>query len=245
MTGVPESALGQMQPISNTSGVALAIQYQPMMQRYNLKKIQWTQGLRAINRLVLRTLFTFEPQALTYDPSTDGILIDPQTQPTVLDPADPVIYDVDCEWPPPLPVDALIKLNEIQAKMALGLESKRGALKDLGAEFPDEKMQEIFEEQIQDAEYEGALAMLRANIQAAIMQATGIVPQPDGGGEPVEPGEDDGVRPSPGADVGGSGTGLPGIGLITSPEISMMMNELVTKAYGGRLSQRRNPDNDT
>jgi len=46
MTGVPESALGQMQPISNTSGVALAIQYQPMMNRYNLKKTSYGRASR-------------------------------------------------------------------------------------------------------------------------------------------------------------------------------------------------------
>jgi hypothetical protein len=74
MTGVPESALGQMQPISNTSGVALAIMYQPMMQRYNLKKLQYTVGLKRINDLALRTLFTFEPDKAYYDPNTEGIM---------------------------------------------------------------------------------------------------------------------------------------------------------------------------
>ena len=37
MTGVPSNALGELQPISNTSGVALSITYQPMMQRYHMK----------------------------------------------------------------------------------------------------------------------------------------------------------------------------------------------------------------
>ena len=37
---IPESALGQVQPISNTSGVALSIQYQPLMNRYSQKVIQ-------------------------------------------------------------------------------------------------------------------------------------------------------------------------------------------------------------
>jgi hypothetical protein len=49
LTGVPEGALGQMQPISNTSGVALALMYQPMMQRYNLKKVQYSVGIEKIN----------------------------------------------------------------------------------------------------------------------------------------------------------------------------------------------------
>src|SRR5207342_3569019 len=102
MTGVPETALGQMQPISNTSGVALAIQYQPMMQRYNLKKLQYGVGLRKINELALRTLFLFEPDKVVYDPNTEGIL--PEGGVVEIDPADPLVYQVTCDWTPPLPV---------------------------------------------------------------------------------------------------------------------------------------------
>src|SRR5690606_39886415 len=101
--------------------------------------------LKKINRLTLRSLFILEPETLVYDPSTDGIIQD--GQPTVVDPRDPLLYQTECVWPPPLPVDALIKLNELQLKMQMGLESKAGALKELGVEFPDEKLQELFEEQ--------------------------------------------------------------------------------------------------
>jgi len=74
MTGVPESALGQSQPISNTSGVALAIQFYPLIQKFELKKIQYGKGLAKINELALRTLFIFEPEAALYDPTTEGII---------------------------------------------------------------------------------------------------------------------------------------------------------------------------
>ena len=47
MTGVPQTALGQEQQISNTSGVALAIQYFPTMLCYNLKKISVFAAQRA------------------------------------------------------------------------------------------------------------------------------------------------------------------------------------------------------
>ena len=67
-------------------------------------------------------------------------------------------------WPPPLPIDALVALNEIQLKMGLGLESKRGALKTLGEEFPDEKAEEIFREMQEDLVEQGALDMFRGPV---------------------------------------------------------------------------------
>ena len=53
MTGVPQAALGQMQPISNTSGTALSVQYQPLMNRYHLKQIQFNPGFERINEMVI------------------------------------------------------------------------------------------------------------------------------------------------------------------------------------------------
>jgi len=149
ITGVPETALGQFQPVSNTSGVALSIQYQPLMNRYNMKRIHFTKGLEKINEIIIRTAAIFQPELLIYDPSKaeapEGDQL-PQ-----LDPSDPLTYKTQIHWPEPLPVDVLIKLNEAQAKMAMGLESKEGAMRMLGEEFPREKLAEIFEELRDDA----------------------------------------------------------------------------------------------
>lgn len=236
MTGVPSNALGELQPISNTSGVALAITYQPMMQRYHLKRLTYGEGLERINALILRTLFIFEPNTILYDPNTEGI-IEPDQVPAV-DPADPLAYQTVVHWPPPLPTDVLVALNEIQAKMALGLESKRGALKTLGEEFPDMKAEEIFEELKNDVIEQGALDMYKAQIQSVILGATGIMPGPDGG-EVV-----------PATDTGEPGSGeqgpLPGVvpPAGPSPLQEDMFNQLVTLAFGTNMAQRRNPEND-
>lgn len=236
ITGVPETALGQFQPVSNTSGVALAIQYQPMMNRYNMKKVHFTKGLERVNEIIIRTAAIFQPYMLAYDPSK-AAPPEPDQLPQ-LDPADPLTYRTSCHWPEPLPVDVLIKLNEVQAKMSLGLESKRGALRTLGEEFPNEKMLEIFEELQDDAVDQGALDMLRAQIAQAVMLATGMLPGP-GGPEMASAG---------GANVstaGGGGEGsspLPGPAI--SPMTEQMVNNLVSKAYGARFAQRRVPDED-
>lgn len=241
MTGVPETALGQMQPISNTSGVALSIQYQPMMQRYNVKTMSYEQGLKKINEYVLRTLFTFEPETLMYDPSTQGILEDGQEQYAVLNPLDPLVYETTVHWPPPLPVDQLVKLNEVQAKMALGLESKRGALAELGVEFPDEKIMEIFKELVEDAKEQGALDMLKANIQAVILATTGIT---IGEGEQAPPAGPDEEGSGGGFNPMAAFSGETILGEYGQEQMNKMLTEIVTQAYGSKLPQRRNPDND-
>jgi hypothetical protein len=240
MTGVPGGALGEIQPISNTSGVALSITYQPMMQRYHMKQMTYSEGFQKINALVLRTLYTFEPNTVLYDPTTEGMK--DEDQPPMLNPADPMAYHTVVHWPPPLPIDALIALNEIQMKMGLGLESKRGALQTLGEEFPDEKAEEIFRELQKDVIEQGALDMFRAQIDAFIMESTGLLPGPSPDGKQSTPAP---PPPSESGDGSGEGAGPPP-GPVVQPTLldSEMQNQIVTLAFGTKLAQRRNPQND-
>lgn len=241
MTGVPESALGQVQAISNTSGVALAIQFFPLMQKFELKKIQYGKGLQKINELALRTLFVFEPEAALYNPETEGTI--KEGQPLAVDPSDPLLYFSDIDWPSPLPVDRLVKLNEIGAMMNMDLESRRGALKDLGEQFPDDKLQEIYDELHEDAIRDGALRMLRTQTDSIIAELTGMVPQPDGTSELVEPEKDAEGNMKPPS--GGPGT----INKINLDELdgagSMnALREAVVNAYGTKLGARQLPTDD-
>ena len=226
MVGVPETALGQVQPISNTSGVALSIQYQPLMNRYQQKIVQYGEGLRRINELVLLTLAFKEPEIFTYNPDVNGP-IKPQQLPQ-LNLLDPLTYESIIHFPPPLPLDKLIVLNEIQTKMNMQLESREGALRQLGEEFPDEKLEEIRAELIADAKSDGALNLIKQQINSAITSLTGMMP--DGTMPPgMAPG--DGTGPGP--------MGQPGV--ITPFEeqtIGQLQADLVTKAYGTKLPQR-------
>lgn len=54
MTGVPDSSLGKEQPISNTSGVALHIMHQPLVEVIKRKRPQYQRGIREINYYILR-----------------------------------------------------------------------------------------------------------------------------------------------------------------------------------------------
>lgn len=236
LTGVPENALGQTQPISNTSGVALAIMYQPAMLKWHYKTVQYGAGFRKINAFILRTLWIYEPETLEYDEDLDGLRTeDADYQPDRLDPQLPENYVSYCEWPPPLPVDVLVLLNEIQVKMTLGLMSKRGALRALGEEFPADVLAEIFDEKLDEANFQGALDMLKSRIASAILQETGIPPE---GVEPPPP------APQPGDSGQATGVlpGLPGTGAQSPADIQQLTNSLVALAAGTKLAQRRNPD---
>jgi hypothetical protein len=235
MVGVPETALGQVQPISNTSGVALSIQYQPLMNRYQQKMIQYGEGMQQINSLILRTLAFKEPELFIWDQAKNGPI--KKFQLPVLNLEDPTTYESTVHFPPPLPLDKLIVLNEIQSKMAMGLESREGALRQLGEEFPDEKLEEIRAELIADAKADGALQLVRNQIASSIASLTGILP--DG---TTPPGQD------PGQGVGPGPTGQPGV---ISPleegvlqELQQTQVELVTEAYGTKIPQKRVPDSD-
>ena len=175
MTGVPATALGTIQPISNTSGVALALQYQPLMLKHERKRIQYEPLFQRINELVMKHAFLFAPELTIYNPILAAMQIKPDQMPE-LDPASPVSYRSYVDWPSPMPMDKLITISEIQAKMAMNLESRRGALRDLGVQFPDQKLREIFEEVLEDTKEQGALDLIRSQIAAFTMMATGMTP---------------------------------------------------------------------
>jgi len=239
MTGVPETALGQSQPISNTSGVALAIQFQPLMNRYHQKIVQYAYGLERVNELILRNLAVKEPETFTWNPTSSTIPKPDQL--LQLDPNDPITYRTYIHFPPPLPLDKLIILNEIQSMLSLGLESKEGALRNLGEEFPAQKIQEIRQELIDDAKADGALKLVQTEIANEIMTLTGMVPGPDGSAAPLTPEQAAGM-----AAGGGSPAQSPLLEGDVVAGLQMgeqnIRNRLVTDAYGTKIPQRRVPE---
>jgi hypothetical protein len=247
LMNIPETALGQVQPISNTSGVALSIQYQPLMNRYSQKVAQYGIGIERINELALRTLALKEPLQFMYNPDEDGPIKEGQL--TQLDFADPITFQNSVQFPQPLPLDKLIILNEIQTKIGMGLESKEGALRTLGEEFPEEKLQEIRQELISDAGADGALQLVKIQIQKAIMDMTGMMPGPDGNSaipmQPTELGDGDimgdGISGPETDESVNDPTQQQMMGIEKSQEAAIR-ERLVTEAYGTKIPQRRAVD---
>lgn len=64
---VPPALLGQVQAISNTSGVALAHQYLPSTARMLKKRASYTPGVRAVNRMILRVMEAAGEMKIPYD----------------------------------------------------------------------------------------------------------------------------------------------------------------------------------
>lgn len=131
---VPEEVLSNLQEISNASGSSLQLQYQPVLDRTEKKQVCYGKGLRQLNRLILR----FYEAVGAIDLPED---ISPAHK-----------YKTSIEWGNALPRDRSIDLADISTEMGLGIESKHGALKRLGEENPDAKLEEIAEEMIDQAQ---------------------------------------------------------------------------------------------
>jgi hypothetical protein len=219
--------------------VALSIQFQPLMNRHSQKAAVYGKGLERINELVILNLVVKEPESLVYNPDNDGPLKEGQL--TQLDPNDPITYITYAHFPPPLPLDKLVLLNELQQRMSMGLESKEGALRELGEEFPEEKLQEIRSELMADAEAEGALNLLKVQINKQIMDLTGMMAGPDGSATPMDP-----MMLGDG-DVLGDGQIGPEEKGAAAQEVAMqnemaeqsIRETLVKEAYGSNIPQRR------
>jgi hypothetical protein len=232
LMNIPETALGQSMPVSNTSGVALSILFQPLMNRHSQKVAVYGRGLERINEIVLLTLAVKEPESFVYNPENDGPLKEGQV--TQLDPNDPITFITYAHFPPPLPLDKLVLLNELSQKMSMGLESKEGALRALGEEFPEEKLQEIRTELMADAEADGALNLLKVQINKQIMDLTGMMAGPDGSATPIDP-----MMMGDGDVLGDGQVGQPGkdpaAGGVEQQSLmaeQQIREALVTEAYG-------------
>lgn len=131
---VPEEALSNLQNISNTSGSSLQLQYQPIVDRTMKKQVCYGIGLKQLNRLILRFY------------EAVGILDLPED----LSPSKK--YKTSIQWGQALPRDRSMDLADISTEMGLGIESKIGALKRLGEENPDSKLEQIAEEMMEQAQ---------------------------------------------------------------------------------------------
>lgn len=171
---VPEETLSNLQNVSNTSGSALHLQYQPILDRIQRKYPDYATGIQQINRIILRFY------------EAVGALDLPE------DVAPALKYKTIIEWGSALPRDRSIDLADISTELGLMIESKRGALKRLGEENPESKLEEIRQEQLEQAEMD----FMTAGLGGFGDPEAG----PDGmGGEPGDPsaagsGADDGTQ---------------------------------------------------
>jgi hypothetical protein len=132
IASMPEDALGAKSATSNTSGIALHIKNQPLIDTNNNKRITYEEGLQEIIRLVLRIADVYELDGFDHEAFRK------------LKPNEKWFYDI--EFPNPLPKDEVLQMQIISQKLTHQLTTRIDALKELGEYDAIAKLEEIKEE---------------------------------------------------------------------------------------------------
>jgi len=119
VSNVPEASLGKMQPISNTSGVALHVQYLPLLERVWMKRITYGKGIKHITLIAMQYLV--QNKTIT---KKDLATLSESSCFTIA-------------WNDPLPKDLLNLINIESKKKDLGLASRRSSAEALAIENPE------------------------------------------------------------------------------------------------------------
>lgn len=123
--GIPETVLGGAKSISNTSGVALQYMNLPLIEKTRVKRQATEDGLEELHQLVILVAIL---EGLVKKP--EGVLLRD-------------FLHTEVTLPDTLPKDTLLELQQLQLELKVGLESRKGALKRLGRENIENKLEEI------------------------------------------------------------------------------------------------------
>lgn len=125
ISSMPEDAFGSEQAqISNTSGIALHMKNQSLIDVTKLKQATFAEGLLQISRLILKYAELIELDIFDVEAFRS------------LKPIEKYIYDI--EFPNPLPKDELIEMQLIAQKISANLMTHEQALEELGDPNPTE-----------------------------------------------------------------------------------------------------------
>lgn len=140
VSGVPETVLGGSQSISNTSGVALQYMNLPLIERTKVKRQHSEDGFERLNKMIIVISLL------------EGLITKREDIP-LRD-----FLHTEVELPDTLPKDELLLLQQLQIELQAGLESRYGALKRLGRENIETKIEEIDKERNEHPELFGGEA---------------------------------------------------------------------------------------
>lgn len=136
MTGVPEIAMGKVQTTNDVTGVALQIQYMPMMEKRNIKTLTYGHGIRLLNRLIMKITALKD--------SSFGAKFDKLGGNK---------YRNDVVFADPMPYDEAAELEKARARIDLALSSRRLELEKMGKSQGeiDSILDEVRKEQEEEA----------------------------------------------------------------------------------------------
>ncbi len=156
-TNIPMGSTKGVQNISNTTGVALQMQYLPLIELTLRKRMAYGHGLKNVIMLgmelmakgeefmkVNRSQFPAFKETGIMDAikQVEDIIEQEKTSITKLKPWN----TIEIKFQDFLPKDKMIELGILRDEMALGLESRTGAMERLGKKNIQEKLDEVDEE---------------------------------------------------------------------------------------------------
>jgi len=115
LMGVPEQAMGKFQGLGNVSGVALAIQYMPLMEKRTMKTLTYGLGFRLINRLIMKVTELGDSKFGAKMEELEGNK-----------------YRNEVVFPNPMPQDEAAELEKSRARLDLRLTTRRKELERMG-----------------------------------------------------------------------------------------------------------------
>lgn len=151
--GITPASLTGSDSISNASGVALHMQYEPLMERKQ-EKVTYTDGIAKINTYLIYL-------GILYG-RIKGL---PNGDPKTLLVKQPDMFRTRVKFPNTLPKDDLVTIQVGQSKIQAGVGTREDLLRELGETDPVAKLQEVEQDR---------LAMLRFKlIEALLTQVVG------------------------------------------------------------------------
>jgi hypothetical protein len=133
LSNTPDQILGAEKSVTSPSGVALQMQYLPMLQKRDVKVQVYGMGLRLINRLILKYLEVADPKFGAKFSKLNGNK-----------------YRNEVVFPDPLPQDMTRNLAVTREKLALGLTTRRIELEAMG--YSQAEANKVIEEAREDLE---------------------------------------------------------------------------------------------
>ena len=184
-SGIPEASSGLFQNISNATGIALQVQYLPLIGLTRRKRLSYEVGFIQMYEYALKILdrnkelglqervdkyvkirdeledirITEEVEvAESTDTTEDDLMAEEDQMISKLnrDLAFYPFYKVELKWSEYLPRDSMQELQEIQMELELGIESKKGAMRRRGIKDIDAKFKEIEEDKLFQVDEMGA-----------------------------------------------------------------------------------------
>ena len=137
ISGTTEQALGKFEGSVPPSGVALQLQYLPLLEKRDVKTMLYGLGIRQINRLILKTTEIADP---SFNAKMDALEGNP--------------YRNEVVFEDPLPQDERRELEMTKERMAMGISTRRRELEKMGKSQAEitEILKEADEEAILQAE---------------------------------------------------------------------------------------------